>query len=123
MIDSFGDSVLRAVLCLALFGIGCLYAGAALADNTPCKLMDKECFTEDGYPACTDKRAIQKYYEFVEAGSDALARSIIEGEKGCIKLTGNEKVYMMDKSGDYVKFSFRGREGQYWAKGEAIYAK
>jgi hypothetical protein len=106
-----------------LFGIACLYAGAASADNTPCKLMDKECFTESGYPACKDKRAIQKYYEFVEAGSDALAQSIVEGDKGCIKLAGNEKVYMMDKSGDYVKFSFRGREGQYWAKGEAIYAK
>lgn len=123
MTDSFGDSVLRAAAFFALFGFICFYAGAAPADNIPCKLMDKECFTENGYPACTDKRAIQKYYEFVEAGSDALAQSIIEGEKGCIKLTGNEKVYMMDKSGDYVKFSFRGREGQYWAKGEAIYAK
>ena len=123
MTDSFGGGGFRAVLCLALLGIGCLYAGTAAADNTPCKLMDKECFTESGYPACTDKRAIQKYYEFVETGSDALAQSIIEGEKGCVKLAGNEKVYMMDKSGDYVKFSFRGREGQYWAKGEAIYAK
>lgn len=123
MTDSFGDSVLRAAVLLALLGFACLYAGAALADNTPCKLMDKECFTENGHPACTDKRAIQKYYELVEKGSDALARGLLERDKGCIKLTGNEKVYMMDKSGDYVKFSFRGREGQYWAKGEAIYAK
>lgn len=123
MTRSFTGGALRVAALLGLLGFACLYAGAALADNAPCKLMDKECFTEDGYPACTDKRAIQKYYEFVEAGSDALARSLLEGEKGCIKLTGNEKVYMMDKSGDYVKFSFRGREGQYWAKGEAIYAK
>lgn len=121
MSDS-SSGALRASVFLLLFGLVCLYAVAALPDNTPCRLMDKECFTASGYPACTDKRAIQKYYEFVEGGSDALARSIVEG-KGCIQLTGNEKVYMMDKSGDYVKFAFRGREGQYWARGEAIYAK
>lgn len=123
MTDSFRGGAPGVTVFLVLFGLACFYGGAALADNTPCKLMDKECFTENGYPACTDKRAIQKYYEFVEAGSDALAQGLLEGDKGCIKLTGNEKVYMMDKSGDYVKFSFRGREGQYWAKGEAIYAK
>lgn len=121
MTDS-SSGVLRVSAFLLLFGLNCLYAGAALSDNTPCKLMDKECFTESGYPACTDKRAIQKYYEFVEGGSDALAQSLLQGE-GCVQLTGNEKVYMMDKSGDYVKFAFRGKEGQYWAKGEAIYAK
>lgn len=100
-----------------------LAAVNAYADNTPCEFQDKECFTEEGYPACYEKRVIQKYYEFLEDGRESLAEGILAGDSGCVKLSGNQKVYMTDKSSGFVKFEFRGREGTYWAKRAAIYAK
>lgn len=94
----------------------------ARAEKTACDFQNRECFTEAGYPACYNKIDIQKYYEFSEGGQTALAEEIISDDTRCLKLNGNEKAAMMDKSQGFVKFVMRGSNKTLWAKREALYS-
>lgn len=94
----------------------------ALAEKTVCDFQNRECFTEAGYPACYNKVDIQKYYEFSEGGQSALAEGLLSDDSRCLKLKGNEKAAMMDKSQGFVKFVLRGSNKSLWAKREALYA-
>jgi len=94
----------------------------ARAEKTACNFQNRECFTEAGYPACYNKMDIQKYYEFTEGGQTALAEQLVSDDTRCIKLNGNEKASMMDKSQGFVKFVVRGSNKTLWAKWEALYS-
>ena len=94
----------------------------ARSEKTVCDFQNRECFTEAGYPACYNKIDVQKYYEFTEAGQGALAEGLVSDDTRCIKLNGNEKAAMMDKSQGFVKFVLRGSNNTLWAKREALYA-
>lgn len=96
---------------------------AAYAGKSTCDFQHKECFTEAGYPACYNKIDIQKYYEFVDRGDVELAEQLISDDARCVKLNGNEKAFMVDKSSGYVKFGIRGKDTTYWAKREALFAR
>jgi hypothetical protein len=52
-----------------------------------------------------------------------MAESIINDENKCVKLTGNEKAFLQDKSGGFVKFGIRGQNVTFWAKREALFAR
>ena len=105
---------------LAFFAL--VSAEYALAEKTVCDFQNRECFTEAGYPACYNKIDIQKYYEFSEGGQPALAEGLLSDDSRCLKLNGNEKAAMMDKSKGFVKFVLRGSNKTLWAKREALYA-
>ncbi len=94
----------------------------ARAEKTVCDFQNRECFTEAGYPACYNKIDIQKYYEFSDGGQSALAEGLLSDDSRCLKLNGNEKAVMMDKSQGFVKFVLRGSSKSLWAKKEALYA-
>jgi len=94
----------------------------ARSEKTVCDFQNRECFTEAGYPACYNKIDVQKYYQFTEAGQGALAEQLVSDDTRCIKLNGNEKASMMDKSQGFVKFVLRGSNKTLWAKREALYA-
>jgi hypothetical protein len=96
---------------------------AAYSQKSTCDFQHRECFTEQGYPACYNKIDIQKYYEFVDGGESALAEQLVSDDKRCVKLKGNEKAFMVDKSAGYVKFGIRGQDKTYWAKREALFAR
>ena len=93
----------------------------AHSEKTICDFQNRDCFTEAGYPACYAKVDIQKYYEFSQSGQTGLADQLISDSTRCIKLNGNEKAAMMDKSSGYVKFVLRGSDKTLWAKREALY--
>jgi len=93
------------------------------AVKSTCDFQHKECFTEAGYPACYQKIDIQKYYQFIDEQKVEMAESIINDENKCVKLTGNEKAFLQDKSGGFVKFGIRGRNVTFWAKREALFAR
>jgi len=93
------------------------------AVKSTCDFQHRECFTEAGYPACYKKIDIEKYYKFVDEQRVELAESIISDEKKCIKLSGNEKAFLQDKGGGYVKFGIRGQNKTFWAKREALFAR
>ena len=94
----------------------------ARSEKTVCDFQNRECFTEAGYPACYNKIDVQKYYQFTEAGQGALAEQLVSDDTRCIKLNGNEKAAMMDKSQGFVKFVMRGSNKTLWAKRQALYA-
>ena len=94
----------------------------AHAEKSVCEFQNRECFTEAGYPACYNKVDIQKYYQFTEKGQTELAEQLVSDDTRCIKLNGNEKAAMMDKSSGFVKFTLRGSSKTLWAKREALYA-
>ncbi len=96
---------------------------AAYAGKSTCDFQHRECFTEAGYPACYNKIDIQKYYEFVDRGDAELAEQLISDGTRCVKLSGNEKAFMVDKSSGYVKFGIRGKDVTFWAKREALFAR
>lgn len=108
------------VFVLAFFAF--VSAEYARAEKTVCDFQNRECFTEAGYPACYNKIDIQKYYEFSDEGQPALAEELLSDNARCIKLNGNEKAAMMDKSRGYVKFVIRGSNKTLWAKREALYS-
>lgn len=95
----------------------------AYSVKSVCDFQHRECFTEQGYPACYSKIDIQKYYEFFDGGQTELAEQLLSDDKRCITLKGNEKAFMMDKSSGYVKFGIRGQDKTYWAKREALFAR
>lgn len=95
----------------------------AYSQKSTCDFQHRECFTEQGYPACYNKIDIQKYYEFTDKGETALAEQLLSDDKRCVKLKGNEKAFMVDKSAGYVKFGIRGQDKTYWAKREALFAR
>jgi hypothetical protein len=107
---------------IILAGITLASVENALAEKTVCDFQNRECFTEGGYPACYNKIDIQKYYEFTEKGQTELAEGLISDDTRCVKLNGNEKAAMMDKSQGFVKFVLRGSNKTLWAKREALYA-
>ena len=109
--------VSAAFTCLAFVS-----AEHALAEKTVCDFQNRECFTEAGYPACHSKVDIKKYYQFMEQGQTALAEQLLSDDTRCVKLNGNEKAAMMDKSQGFVKFVLRGSNNTLWAKREALYA-
>lgn len=94
----------------------------AHAEKTVCDFQNRECFTEAGYPACYNRVDIQKYYQFSDGGQTALAEGLLSDDTRCLKLNGNEKAAMMDKSQGFVKFVLRGSNKTLWAKREALYA-
>jgi hypothetical protein len=94
----------------------------ARAEKTVCDFQNRDCFTEAGYPACYSKVDIQKYYQFSEGGQTALADQLLSDDARCIKLNGNEKAAMMDKSSGFVKFVLRGSSKTLWAKREPLYS-
>lgn len=95
----------------------------AYSQKSTCDFQHRECFTEQGYPACYNKIDIQKYYEFTDKGETELAEQLASDDKRCVKLKGNEKAFMTDKSAGYVKFGIRGQDKTYWAKREALFAR
>lgn len=99
-----------------------LFSENAHAEKTVCDFQNRECFTEAGYPACYNRVDIQKYYEFSDGGQTALAEGLLSDDTRCLKLNGNEKAAMMDKSQGFVKFVLRGSNKTLWAKREALYA-
>lgn len=109
-----------ALITCACFAL--MSAEYALSEKTVCDYQNRECFTEAGYPACYNKIDVQKYYQFTETGQGALAEQIVSDDTRCIKLNGNEKASMMDKSQGLVKFVLRGSNKTLWAKREALYA-
>ncbi len=116
----------RIPLCLVLLlaaGVAVLPAQKAYSGKSICDFQHRECFTEEGYPACYNKIDIQKYYEFVDKGQTELAEQLVSNDTRCVKLKGNEKAFMVDKSSGYVKFGIRGQDVTYWAKREALYAR
>jgi hypothetical protein len=113
-------SLLIAAFLLILFLTPFQYAHAV---KSTCDFQHRECFTEAGYPACYKKIDIEKYYQFVGENKLELAEQIVMDDKKCVKLTGNQKAFMQDKSGSYVKFGIRGRNVTFWAKREALFAR
>ena len=99
-----------------------IFIDYAHAEKSVCEFQNRECFTEAGYPACYNKIDVQKYYQFTEKGQTELAEQIVSDDTRCIKLNGNEKAAMMDKSSGFVKFTLRGTSKTLWAKREALYA-
>jgi len=93
------------------------------AVKSTCDFQHRECFTEAGYPACYKKIDIEKYYQFVGENMLDLAEQIVMDDKKCVKLTGNQKAFMQDKGGGYVKFGLRGQNVTFWAKREALFAR
>jgi hypothetical protein len=113
-------AVCVAIITLAVFIL--LPVDNAHSEKTVCDFQNRDCFTETGYPACYGKVDIQKYYQFSEQGQTGLAEQLISDGARCIKLNGNEKATMMDKSSGYVKFVLRGSDKTLWAKREALYS-
>lgn len=93
------------------------------AVKTTCDFLHKECFTEAGFPACYKKIDIEKYYQFVGENKLDIAEQIVNDDKKCIKLLGNEKAFLQDKSGGYVKFALRGRDVTFWARRDALFSR
>jgi len=91
--------------------------------KTTCDFQHRECFTEAGFPACYNKIDIEKYYQFVKEEKPEIAEQIISDDKKCVKLTGNEKAFLQDKSGGFVKFGIRGQNSTFWAKRDALFAR
>lgn len=112
--------LLTAAFFLVIFLTPVHYAHAV---KSTCDFQHKECFTEAGYPACYKKIDIEKYYQFVAENELELAEQIVTDDNKCLKLTGNEKAFMQDKSGGYVKFGIRGQNVTFWAKREALFAR
>lgn len=96
---------------------------SAHAVKTTCDFQHRECFTEEGFPACYKKIDIEKYYQFVKEDKAEIAEQIINDDKKCVQLTGNEKAFLQDKSGGFVKFGIRGQNATFWAKREALFAR
>jgi len=118
-------STQKLIFCLMFSVLACfalVSSESARAERTVCDFQNRECFTEAGYPACYNKIDIQKYYEFSEEGQPALAEGLLSDDTRCLKLIGNEKAAMMDKSQGFVKFVLRGSNKTLWAKREALYA-
>lgn len=113
-------SAFIAFAILACFAL--ISAENARAEKSVCDFQNRECFTVAGYPACYNKIDIQKYYEFSDEGQPALADELLSDSGRCVKLNGNEKAAMMDKSQGFVKFVLRGSNKTLWAKREALYA-
>jgi len=95
----------------------------AHAVKSTCDFQHRECFTEAGFPACYKKIDIEKYYQFVKEEKLEIAEQIVTDDKKCVKLTGNEKAFLQDKGGGYVKFGIRGQNVTFWAKREALFAR
>ena len=95
----------------------------AYAGKSACAFLHKECFTEAGYPACYKKIDIEKYYQFVSEEKVDIAEQIVSDETKCVKLSGNEKAFLQDKGGGYVKFALRGRDVTLWARSDALFAR
>ena len=93
------------------------------AVKTTCDFQHRECFTEAGYPACYKKIDIEKYYQFVKENKLEIAEQIVEDDKKCIKLSGNEKAFLQDKGGGYVKFGIRGQNVTFWSSRDALFAR
>ena len=93
------------------------------AVKSTCDFLHKECFTEAGFPACYKKIDIEKYYQFVGENKLDMAEQIIGDDKKCIKLSGNEKAFLQDKGGGYLKFVLRGRDVTLWARRDALFSR
>lgn len=111
------------VLLCALSVLIALPVNNTYAVKTTCDFQHRECFTEAGFPACYDKIDIEKYYQFVEEEKPEIAEQIIVDDQKCVKLTGNEKAFLQDKSGGFVKFGIRGQNATFWAKRDALFAR
>ena len=105
---------------LVLFLMPIQYSHAV---KSTCDFLHKECFTEAGFPACYKKIDIEKYYQFVGEGKLDIAEQIVADDKKCIKLSGNEKAFLQDKGGGYVKFALRGRDVTFWASRDALFSR
>jgi hypothetical protein len=118
--------VSKGIFCPAVLLTAVLVAvpvQVAYSQKSTCDFQHRECFTEQGYTACYNKIDIQKYYEFTDKGETALAEQLVSDDKRCVKLKGNEKAFMVDKSAGYVRFGIRGQDKTYWAKREALFAR
>lgn len=118
-VTNLNYTIFFAALCFFIF----IPIKDSNAVKSTCDFQHRECFTEAGYPACYKKIDIEKYYQFVEEEKLDLAEGIIEDDKKCIKLTGNEKAFLQDKGGGFVKFGIRGQDSTFWAKREALFAR
>ena len=116
---NLGYMILFIVFCLLFL----LPIQESLAVKSACDFRHRECFAEAGFPACNNKIDIEKYYQFIGEEKTELTESIISDDKKCIKLTGNEKVFLQDKRGGYVKFGIRGKDKTFWAKREALFSR
>ena len=112
-------SVSLIVFCLLIL----LPIQDSFAVKSTCDFQHRECFTEAGFPACYNKIDIEKYYQFVKEEKPEIAEQIISDDKKCVKLTGNEKAFLQDKSGGFVKFGIRGQNATFWAKRDALFAR
>lgn len=117
--NNLGYIILFIVLCFIML----LPAQDSIAVKSTCDFQHRECFAEAGFPACYEKIDIEKYYQFIGEEKVELAEVIISDDNKCIKLTGNEKIFLQDKRGGYVKFGIRGKDKTFWAKREALFAR
>jgi len=118
-LNNLGYMILFIVFCFIVL----LPIQDSIAVKSTCDFQHKECFTEAGFPACYKKIDIEKYYQFVEEEKPEIAEQIVNDDKKCVKLTGNEKAFLQDKGGGYVKFGIRGQNTTFWAKREALFAR
>ncbi len=118
-LNNLGHMILFVVFCFIVL----LPTQDSIAVKSTCDFQHKECFTEAGFPACYKKIDIEKYYQFVEEEKPEIAEQIINDDKKCVTLTGNEKAFLQDKGGGYVKFGIRGQNVTFWAKREALFAR
>jgi len=118
-LNNLGYMILFIVFCFIVL----LPIQDSIAVKSTCDFQHGECFTEAGFPACYKKIDIEKYYQFVEEEKPEIAEQIVNDDKKCVKLTGNEKAFLQDKGGGYVKFGIRGQNTTFWAKREALFAR
>jgi len=111
------------LVAVALIGLLIIPGSKAQAVKSVCDFQHRECFTEADYPACFKKIDIEKYYEFTEKKQDELAAILLEDEKRCIILSGNQKAFLVDKGSGYVKFGIRGQNVTFWARRDALFAR
>lgn len=112
--------VLLIPIFVALFLIPLKYSYAV---KSTCDFQHRECFTEEGFPACYKKIDIEKYYQFIGEEKPELAEQIVSDDKKCVKLSGNQRAFLQDKSGGYVKFGIRGQNVTYWAIRDALFSR
>ena len=99
-----------------------LFTIGACGAEKSCEPKDKECYTKVGYPACSRRIDLDKYYEFLNTDKDNISQEIISDKDRCIYLKAGEKAVILYFDANKVKIYFRGLEKSYWVSNEALYA-
>ena len=108
-------------LSYLITGIYLIFTFSACGAEKSCEPKDKECFTKAGYPACTSRIDLDKYYEFLNTDKDGISKEIISDKDRCIYLKAGEKGVIQYFDAKKVKIYFRNIEKSYWVSEEALY--